>query len=115
GLKEDFDIADGGDEGLQALVRIEEESAAGNDQHPIGVPDRTADQAAIGGGLRRIEVAAVMIRPETGEAANVRENVAQRIVDRNPSGVVQAGEPDWEWDRNLLIDDAPLARCEIVA
>src|SRR6266851_2222599 len=54
GLEKYFDVRDRVDEGVEALVGIKEQGAAGNDQHPVRVPDRPPNEPGIGGHLRGI-------------------------------------------------------------
>src|SRR5437588_11065474 len=58
------------DEALDSFVAIGVQRAAGNDQQPAGVPNRTADQPAVIDRLGRIEIAAVMESAEPSEAAD---------------------------------------------
>ena len=86
-LEEDLDIRYGLHEALQAGVGIGEERTTRDDQHPLGVPDRPADQARILRGLTLKETADVVVGAERGEAADVTKRATQGVVGRNPRRV----------------------------
>src|SRR6185503_4487911 len=85
-LQGEFDVAAGVDEGLQALIRIEQEGPAWNNEDPVGVPHGAAAQAGVFGGWSIIINPSGMIRAEAGQPPDLGEAFRERIVHRNPTG-----------------------------
>src|SRR5262249_4133578 len=76
GLEKDFDVARRIDESIKALVRIGQERAARNDQHPIRVPDRLELQRAI---LAREQALPESAKPNAAVSAfNDRGDIVDR-------------------------------------
>src|SRR3954465_3437744 len=64
GLEEHFDVRNLVDEGLQACVRVGKEGPAGDDEHPIRVPDGATNQAAVADCFCGIETSFVVVSPK---------------------------------------------------
>ena len=97
------------------MLRIVQQRAAGNDQHPVGVPDAAADETAGLGGFGVIVNAVVVVGAEAREAPDLREAFRQRIVHRNPGRIIEVIRADWERRGNRLIHHAPFPGREGVA
>src|SRR5262245_12600139 len=82
-LEKDSDVSNRVDECIQALVRIEQQGAARNDEHPFRVPDAAANQARVRRGLAFVELPGVVKGTQAGELPHVSEHAAKRVVNRD--------------------------------